>query len=1468
MNWKSTVALVILTTAAGLWLWKGDAWAPKTAPKTAPPDPAELAKLETDFTPAAVTKIEVTPTGGDAFTFERTEKGWKQPGDWPLRTVEVNELVEMVGTLRTRFQPVPLPADADLAAFGLTEAQKPLGMKVMAGGKEYALKFGEPTLKPGESPFTRPAFVRVGEASEVLKLGPDVMPVLRRPAEAYRRRQLFSDIERVKLAGTAPPFGAPGMPPEVPPPATVSLPGADIETIRISATGGPKLFGATPWPMSGTFTLKRIAPTPAPTVTEKNAEASVQPDRLADAWAVDSPVRDRADPGKLQQVLAAVPELWVEDFIPLAQGAHAEQPFAIAKLFPVPLEPLAATLVRLHTEVSPDPREELKKPKRSVSVTTKDGKTVTVKLGGIAKVATREDTVTLPGPPGTPPRTIPRKVDVLYRYAQIEGNPQLFTVAAEKLDDLFAKAGDLIDSRVAGFNPDEVQAVTVAQPGKPPVAITRKKGDPDATKPEEKQDRWFLEQAPNPLLADSARVEEFISRLASFRGDNDTDLYHAEPKARGLDPATAVTVTVVVREKRPKGKPDAPAREYKLLIGAADLAAGKLAVQLAGWPRITLLSDRLGGPPAPGWLTAKLFPERLEPLFKRDAVTYRSRKLFDTAGTKLTGVSVDGATGFALKQEKSPDGRETWKLTAPVASEADPANAGTLVGQLGAMEATEFIAEGTNPAAFGLDKPKFTATLVFDNGRTYKLEVGSARPGKPEVFARLDGGAVFGLPTVTTDSLASGSLKLLPLQVWAVPLDRVTGVELTRFDVPADSFALAKDGTNWKLSGPFMAAVSFLDAQPVVAALCVLPATSYEALSAPDPAKYGFDKPFAKVKLAYTEKGSDGDRAVAKTVLVGGVTPNGQDRYAKLDAPTAPVFVLPGGYLSAVRISPLALLDRNLLFLDLVKIAKVQITGDKPENAVTLTKDDKGVWKAEGATFAIDAVAVGQMLFTFSPLPVERLAAYGDAVKWADFGLEKPEYTVTVTLGGEKPVTHTIQLGKPDPVGGRFVRVDGGKAVGVIPAAAVQALARAKLDFADRALITFKPEELLGIARIKGKEELDLAPATVGWDIVKPAKMKADQVLMDELSDTLSKLRAEKIAAFGKKDDIYKQFGLEPPEAKITLIVGEKAEQKVLRLGRPVDPAKPDGDRYAAIDSPGTDAAVGVLPAALANKLLAPPVSFRDRTVSKFVDADKLVLERGSRKVTFAKVNGTWKVTAPVATDAEQAALDDLVGELAKLRASDWVAEKPAPAELKTFGLENPEAIWTASNGDKVELTLRVGKTTADGRVYATAGTTGMVALLGPAQTVKILGEYRVRKPWTLDAFQAEGIEITRGDKTFKLKKILTSWGDPDAPTDPIDPRAVTELLGGLTALQVDRYAVDADGDPKLFGLEKPEVTITVMFKDGTKRALAVGGIVGGTGDKQRYARVVDPARTDVFVLSVADTTRLTRDRATYVMKK
>ena len=72
----------------------------------------------------------------------------------------------------------------------------------------------------------------------------------------------------------------------------------------------------------------------------------------------------------------------------------------------------------------------------------------------------------------------------------------------------------------------------------------------------------------------------------------------------------------------------------------------------------------------------------------------------------------------------------------------------------------------------------------------------------------------------------------------------------------------------------------------------------------------------------------------------------------------------------------------------------------------------------------------------------------------------------------------------------------------------------------------------------------------------------------------------------------------------------------------------------------------------------------------------------------------------------------------------------------------------------------------------------------------------------------------------------------------------------------------------KLFGLEKPEATLTITSA-GAKHVLEIGGTVGGSDGKQRYASGRGQDRSDVFVLS-ADRTRAlhSRPHCLYLMKK
>jgi hypothetical protein len=152
--------------------------------------------------PDKISKIEVH-SGGEPVVLEKGPgQTWALPGKWPTRRSEADDLVNAITSLHSRFELVPLKGDSpDLHPFGLDESQKPVTVEIEPGS--HKLIFGEPEVSEG-SVFARPTYVRVDGKPEVVRLGPDILPILKRPREYYQRRQLFPNADRIKFADASP----------------------------------------------------------------------------------------------------------------------------------------------------------------------------------------------------------------------------------------------------------------------------------------------------------------------------------------------------------------------------------------------------------------------------------------------------------------------------------------------------------------------------------------------------------------------------------------------------------------------------------------------------------------------------------------------------------------------------------------------------------------------------------------------------------------------------------------------------------------------------------------------------------------------------------------------------------------------------------------------------------------------------------------------------------------------------------------------------------------------------------------------------------------------------------------------------------------------------------------------------------------------------------------------------------------
>jgi type 1 glutamine amidotransferase len=426
-------------------------------------------------------------------------------------------------------------------------------------------------------------------------------------------------------------------------------------------------------------------------------------------------------------------------------------------------------------------------------------------------------------------------------------------------------------------------------------------------------------------------------------------------------------------------------------------------------------------------------------------------------------------------------------------------------------------------------------------------------------------------------------------------------------------------------------------------------------------------------------------------------------------------------------------------------------------------------------------------------------------------------------------------------------------------------LVRSHLDFLDHRVLRFDGDAVTTIERKMKDADLELARREDNWQITKPGIRDADNLTVFDILKHSSSLRASRIAEFPAKD--LAKYGLDKPIAVVTfqLEVDGAGSKHVIKVGDSVkDSAKKDTpERYALVDD---KAMVVVLPAELSRHLVAPLLYFADRNLASFSNVDRAELTSATRKAVFSRSARGWKMTQPIEADAEDAAIDELVRSLQRLRADEIVAEKSA--DLKKFGLDQPFLRWRFSSGDNEQLHLIIGAPENDqpgARRYAKLNDKNQVFLLSSKVTAKAQSECRGRSVWhpSFDADAVSKLTISAADKTFALNRKEKKWQLADDPKGKVNEQAVANTLNILESLKAVRYVVDAKADLKPYGLDKPAWKVEVeLAKD--KRTLWLGAFE----DKSKRMFATVPGTGAVFVLDEIDALILARPLSAYVEEK
>jgi len=363
------------------------------------------------------------------------------------------------------------------------------------------------------------------------------------------------------------------------------------------------------------------------------------------------------------------------------------------------------------------------------------------------------------------------------------------------------------------------------------------------------------------------------------------------------------------------------------------------------------------------------------------------------------------------------------------------------------------------------------------------------------------------------------------------------------------------------------------------------------------------------------------------------------------------------------------------------------------------------------------------------------------------------------------------------------------------------------------------------------------------WKLSAPKGSKAVKAEESAVTDLLNALRDLMASVWVDVPADKKVYGLDKPRAEIVLSIrGSTTDERIL-----VGSESKSG--LLAYVQLAASASVAVVRVEGVRKLLTPVLGYRDRSVMRFVKsrADRIELARKDTTVVLAKEKGTWKMIEPVSADADTDAVNDLLADMSSLKATQIAGE----GDLPRYGLDKP-GLKVTVRVQPPEPKLHVLHVAKEGeKVYGVVIGGNLVYELSQAVYDNLTAEMHDRKPLKFETSKATGVDVVGGEKPLKFAKKDDKWSYVPDPHFTIDEKKVTDLLTGLHNLKVERYVAYAAKDLKPFGLDKPDLTVTIRQEDAKPIIMLLSK---ADKDGKRKATIkAEPGKMKVFIVTKSD---------------
>jgi len=513
------------------------------------------------------------------------------------------------------------------------------------------------------------------------------------------------------------------------------------------------------------------------------------------------------------------------------------------------------------------------------------------------------------------------------------------------------------------------------------------------------------------------------------------------------------------------------------------------------------------------------------------------------------------------------------------------------------------------------------------------------------------------------------------------------------------------------------------------------------------------------------------------------------------------------------------------------------VTITRKDETIRLKRAESGWELLEPVKARADRGSVDGVVTSLATIRMDR-EIDGSPATLADFGLDPPEARIALEVKG-RPEPLVLLVGVKSPTGAWVYGKEGSKpAVLALSEIVSRDVARPVADFRDKTVLALDRKSVSALDFEVDGERISLEAGEPGkWRIVKPRPYAADAELVADFLDKVESVRVKEFVTDAPTS--LTPYGLDRP-ATVTVWLGREKD----RSSRAVHFGRVDKDKKGVYVMRAGEPTVMLAPEELWTLFPKTVAALRDKVVVAYAydKVSRVELEHARGKVAIEREGTSWKITQPEGLKADSGQVNSLLWKLRDMRAVGFLAEDAR--EIPRY-LGKPDVtvrLWEEGAKEPKTLLLAASRETRGGQpaaVAAVAGQGPVMLVEGKALQELSKGPDDLRDRTVFPAFELDDVQrarIAAGDKRVVVERSGRSeWKVVEPARGAGDSAKVSDLLLTLKALRWKAIVSEKGDDAARFGLDRPELDVTLLKKDGAEIA---GLLVGRQEQGLTYVRL------------------------------